>query len=508
MSKTEQLRAALVSPEPLTPVQLQRLAFDGLDWDLAEEVAQRLERELGGAGAEDSRIWQGLGLARRALQDSEAAHSAFAKAEALAPGDALIGHSLARTALEAGFPAVRLFERARTRAPDNADVLQGLSAALLAEGRGDEALRLLADALKTSPGWSAGHYAFARIARAASPDTDPLQTVLAAAVSFPDDAGLWFSAIHLALEQEAFPQAIETIERASRAIGQVPELDRLLAVSLTESGEAADAMPLFNSLPPAPNAGSLIHPLRTLIRLGRYDQALAMAERDFRSGDSEVLWPYRTLLWRLLGKPEWEDAEGDPWLIGIYDLSAAIGPIDQLADCLRGLHRGVNEPLGQSVRGGSQTDGNLLARAEPELRQLRAAVLDAVARHVAQLPAAKAGHPTLIPERGRVRLNGSWSIRLSGQGFHVDHVHMQGWLSSAFYVVLPEAVADSKAQSGWLAFGENRRLLPELDGFRVVQPQVGQLVLFPSLMWHGTRPFGAGERISVAFDVAKPMGNR
>jgi hypothetical protein len=24
-------------------------------------------------------------------------------------------------------------------------------------------------------------------------------------------------------------------------------------------------------------------------------------------------------------------------------------------------------------------------------------------------------------------------------------------------------------------------------------------------MWHGTRPFGAGERLSIAFDVARPL---
>ena len=35
-----------------------------------------------------------------------------------------------------------------------------------------------------------------------------------------------------------------------------------------------------------------------------------------------------------------------------------------------------------------------------------------------------------------------------------------------------------------------------------VEPKVGRLVLFPSTLHHGTSPFPAGERISVAFDVA------
>jgi hypothetical protein len=36
----------------------------------------------------------------------------------------------------------------------------------------------------------------------------------------------------------------------------------------------------------------------------------------------------------------------------------------------------------------------------------------------------------------------------------------------------------------------------------MVEPKPGRLVLFPSYMWHATRPFRAGERITVAFDIA------
>jgi len=36
----------------------------------------------------------------------------------------------------------------------------------------------------------------------------------------------------------------------------------------------------------------------------------------------------------------------------------------------------------------------------------------------------------------------------------------------------------------------------------LIEPKPGRLALFPSWMWHGTRPFAEGERITVAFDVA------
>jgi len=43
-----------------------------------------------------------------------------------------------------------------------------------------------------------------------------------------------------------------------------------------------------------------------------------------------------------------------------------------------------------------------------------------------------------------------------------------------------------------------------LPPIRTIEPKPGRLVLFPSTMWHGTRPFDAGERLTVAFDVKRP----
>jgi hypothetical protein len=58
--------------------------------------------------------------------------------------------------------------------------------------------------------------------------------------------------------------------------------------------------------------------------------------------------------------------------------------------------------------------------------------------------------------------------------------------------------------SGWLSLGEATELGLDLPPVRLIEPKPGRLVLFPSTMWHGTRPFTEGERLTVAFDVARP----
>jgi uncharacterized protein (TIGR02466 family) len=104
-----------------------------------------------------------------------------------------------------------------------------------------------------------------------------------------------------------------------------------------------------------------------------------------------------------------------------------------------------------------------------------------------------------------IRFAGSWSVRLRGGGHHSNHVHPQGWLSSAFYVDLPPRAEDEPADSAWFTLGApDERLDLKVDPWSKIEPRAGRLVLFPSWMWHGTVPFRGGERLTVAFDVARP----
>ena len=72
------------------------------------------------------------------------------------------------------------------------------------------------------------------------------------------------------------------------------------------------------------------------------------------------------------------------------------------------------------------------------------------------------------------------------------------------YIVLPGEAERGPAEAGWLSLGEATELGIDLPPIRTVEPKPGRLVLFPSTMWHGTRPFDAGERLTVAFDVKMP----
>jgi tetratricopeptide (TPR) repeat protein len=453
---------------------------------------------------DNARLWQLLGLLHRSLEDLAPAVEAFARAAELAPDDAMIAHGFACASFEAGLAAAPLFERAIRLAPSDRSIRLRHAAALIAEGKGEAAVAGLKQALRREPGWVEGHSALARMrwARGERDDfADSFEPALAAAGR---DPALWRAFVETLLHEGLYDRALAAVERGRKVAGDLAAFDAGEAVARCELGELEAAAALFRRLAPLRDVPLIIAYLRLLLRLGRAQEAAEIAGMSAPRDPSHQLWPYASLAWRLTGDPRWEWLEGDPSFIGVYDIADSLPPLDSLAERLRALHRAVRHPLGQSLRGGTQTDDQLFPRIEPEIRQLRRAVVEAVERHVARLPPPREGHPLLVARRSPIRFAGSWSVRLTGGGRHVEHVHPAGWLSSALYIALPDEAERGGSEAGWLTLGEASDLGLGLPPIRTVEPKPGRLVLFPSTMWHGTRPFAAGERLTVAFDVARP----
>ncbi len=194
--------------------------------------------------------------------------------------------------------------------------------------------------------------------------------------------------------------------------------------------------------------------------------------------------------------------------VRVYDLGTPEGFADMeafnaaLNTSLDPLHADRREHINQTLRMGTKTLGNLFGTGKDLVERLRLRIDEAIADYIAQMKPDRT-HPLLRRRTGNFDYAGSWSVRLADCGFHTNHVHPKGWISSAYYVDVPDVSRDAAARQGWLKFGE-----PNFEaGFaepvrRAVQPLPGRLVLFPSYMWHGTVPFHSqSSRTTIAFDV-------
>ncbi len=487
----------------LAPDAAANLGLAALKEGKEAEALPRLEAAVR-ASPGHPRLWQVVGLVNRALDRLALSVAAFQRAAALAPNDSLIAQGLAQASFEAGLPATRLFDRALRLDPTKGDILLGRTAALAAEAGPEAAIPDVEATIAAHPGWLPGHDVLARLYWLVGDRDGFTRGYERAIATAPRDIRLWRELVSKLLHGEQFDKALDAIARGRAAVGPNAMFDVHEAICVDELGDVAEADRLFSTVA-VDHIPIAVRLVRHLLRAGRPQDAAAAGERWIGDPEAEFIWPYISLAWRMTGDPRWEWLEGDPRLVRAFDIEELQPGLGQLADVLRSLHNAVHQPLEQSVRGGTQTDGPLFRRIEPEIQALRAAVVRTVERYIAELPPPDPKHPFLAKSRqGPVRFAGSWSVRLPRQGHHSNHIHPAGWISSALYVSLPDETERGPAPAGWLQFGVQSDLGLDLPPTRMMEPKAARLVLFPSTMWHGTVPFAEGERLTVAFDVARP----
>jgi tetratricopeptide (TPR) repeat protein len=246
-----------------------------------------------------------------------------------------------------------------------------------------------------------------------------------------------------------------------------------------------------------------------LLGVGDARQALRHCEALLIDApDDQYLIALQTTAWRLLGDERYEAFCDYARLVRSHTLQAPSPWPDLthfLADVKRSLER-LHNPYGhpllfQSLRHGTETTGDLTRHADPVIQALFEAFDAPIRAYLAYI--GTGADPLRRRNHGAYRFNGGWSVRLRSAGYHTHHVHPRGWISSAFYVDLPDGMASAATQDGCLAFGQPGMLTtPPLQAQHVVRPEAGRLVLFPSYFWHGTVPFHSEQtRLTVAFDV-------
>ena len=452
------------------------------------------------SAAFDAELWREKARGLRAAQDMLGADQAIREAARLAPADPLTAFLRAQSAYELGYPAAELFAQAVRLWPENPDVLRNYAISLASEGRQAEAESQLASALAARPDWLDGQRVLANM-RYSHGDAETYDAGFVQAVrAQPQNQGLWLGWFTLRAQQRDWPAARRIIDEAARHLGETRALAVARAFLASESGALAEAQTRLAALTGADDEFLVLCRIRTALRCGHAAAARDLALPLTATRLAGQVWPYLSTAWRLLGDPLAAWLDGDPVLHGVLDSGLTAAEIADLAALLRRLHTAALPYAEQSVRHGTQTDRSILLRHEPLLGTVRARLMETLRDFVAALPPPDPRHPTLGRSRNGLQISGSWSVRLGAGGFNVTHSHPVGWLSAVLYVALPDDTGPAPA--GALQLGAPPpELGVNLAPYTVIPPAVGHLVVFPSILWHGTYPFAAGERLNIAFDV-------
>lgn len=448
-----------------------------------------------------------------ASADCVQAIPAFRQAVAAAPADPNARLGLAAAFGDSGQHAAaeETVRDAIRHGQDSAELHFVLARALLGQHKAEAAEEEFRNAIRLRPDYSQAHINLAEAfwmrsgdARAVvaeidaslqrSPELIPLRVLKAKLLEAAGDPMAALAELDAAIARTGNDAALQ-IAAAQTAV----KCDAARALAYAE--RARDLVP--------DNALTLSTYGNALLANGRASEAAALATRLLTSDPTNGLaLALRASAWRMLGDARWRDLcdYGHfvmPGLIdtpdGWPDLPAYL---DDLAKALLKRHTLTTHPIGQSLRHGTQVDLSLEHADDPAIHAFAQAIDGPIRRYMASL-----GHgndPLRQRNTGRYRLSGIWSVRLRPAGYHFNHYHPEGWLSSACYIQLPPGLGAHDGE-GWLQFGEPAfPTTPPMAAEYFVRPQPGLLVLFPAWFWHGTVPFNGApddNRLTIAFDV-------
>lgn len=463
----------------------------------------------------DAEAWEILAMALTQLERLADAERAHRRAIALNPDDAVAHHNLGALLVRMERPeAMASLEAARKLGADGYETAYNRGRAALNAGELEEAEAGFARAAQLQPlnleaqrilaciRFMRGDPAFARSLGAAvraNRDNTPLQNLLAEL--------LWRSG-----ELPGAEALLRDVlaRQASNAAARSTLASILMEQGRMEEAEA-EALEAAAVRPDGPEIVSGL--VMILLARGRAEEAQPFVAAQLQRDPMAQEWlAYEATIARMLGTERYRELYDYERFVRAFDLapppgfSSMIEFNEHLAAVLNDRHRFTRQPLDQTLRNGTQTSRSLLTDPEPVVQAALKAFEAAIEeyRHALVLPP---GHPLARAREGAVHFTGAWSVRLQRNGFHVNHYHPEGTVSSAYYVEVPEEVRDPALKSGWIKFGEPRYPVAGLAPERFIEPRPGRLVLFPSYMWHGTNPiFGPSPRMCIAFDMRPKTG--
>ena len=154
-----------------------------------------------------------------------------------------------------------------------------------------------------------------------------------------------------------------------------------------------------------------------------------------------------------------------------------------------------------------QSAGHLFRRPEKSFKKLSDALIKAIEKYFLRYKDEENEFILSFPKN--INLCTAWYVKYFQGGHFTSHIHDYGWISGAVYLAIPKD-SGSDGQDGAIELSSDGNEYPRLhDEFekKVILPNVGDVIFFPSSVFHRTIPFNSKEeRICIAFDVKPGLG--
>ena len=157
------------------------------------------------------------------------------------------------------------------------------------------------------------------------------------------------------------------------------------------------------------------------------------------------------------------------------------------------------EPRGNATRNGFHTPThiNIFSNSKKNISKLQSIISKELDAYYLKFEKETCSYIQKWPSRKKFV---AWHVILKKQGYETAHIHPAGWLSGVIYLKVVPSLEKNEGAIEFSLNGENYSNVnaPQLT----YKPKAGDIVLFPSSLYHRTIPFTTDtDRIVIAFDL-------
>mgnify|MGYP003669344728 CR=1 FL=1 len=159
----------------------------------------------------------------------------------------------------------------------------------------------------------------------------------------------------------------------------------------------------------------------------------------------------------------------------------------------------VWEPQHGVTKSGFQTAPTVFFRDVKNCGRLEKILRKEIASYYSKFRSEDCAYMNLWPSEYDLR---GWFVRLIKNGYQQPHNHPAGWLSGVIYLKTIDSLDTDEGAIELSLHGHGLPILDESYDRKIHRPKKGDIILFPSSLFHRTIPFDEDtERCVIAFDI-------
>lgn len=460
-----------------------------------------------------------LGFVQHLTGDADAAIASYRQAIEIKPDYEEAYYNMGRAFMDKGNlkAAIDCYQFVAKKRPYNADAFNALGSVLQLNGDLEVAIDTYKQAIKISPSFVEAHNNLALAQQAKGDAEASISSCQRALQINPDYANAYNTLGHAQYDKGNLEAAISSYRSALKLQPDSASAYNNLGNALRENGQYEEAIECFEALnqprfkeeaegDPTKhlfwfNAKSQV--LECLYLHGDYSELEKRLSAIAKSGDinRRVAAVSAFVTNQLKIENPHPFCKNPLDFIHIGNLAEYTSDVDGLIEDLLLEGNQLNqvwEPQHGVTRHGYQTP-NTIFQAGENCKTLETIIRKEIAAYFSRFSSDDCAFIKFWPSEYDLK---GWLARLLKHGHQRSHIHPAGWLSGVAYL---KTVSASGSDEGAIELSLHGFDLPVLDDNyprKVHRPEKGEIVLFPSSVFHRTIPFEEDtERSVIAFDA-------